>query len=104
MEARLKRSSAIAAAAVSALAICFGMAPRAAAAAERTTAELLTQNFQAQHEIGHRFHIDPADLPEPKVGPIARLSLYSKFQIGHTIPRSQGSAPREQVHLQTVPD
>ena len=37
---------------------------------EPTSAELLTQNFQAQHEIGHRFHIDPADLPEPKVGPI----------------------------------
>ena len=29
-----------------------------------------TQNFLAQHEIGRRFHIDPADLPPPKSGPI----------------------------------
>ena len=70
MEARSKRSSVIAAAVIGAFAICSGTAPRAAAASEPTTAELLTQNFQAQHEIGHRFHIDPADLPEPKVGPI----------------------------------
>ncbi len=30
----------------------------------------LTANFQNQHETGHRFHIDPADLPAPKTGPI----------------------------------
>jgi len=30
----------------------------------------LTQNFLAEHEIGRRFHIDPADLPAPKTGPI----------------------------------
>ena len=30
----------------------------------------LTQNFLAQHEIGRRFHIEPADLPPPKSGPI----------------------------------
>ena len=30
----------------------------------------LTQNFLAQHEIGRRFHIDPADLPPPKTGAI----------------------------------
>src|SRR6266851_265834 len=29
------------------------------------------QNFAIEHEIGHRFHIDPADLPAPKTGPIA---------------------------------
>ena len=29
------------------------------------------QNFAIEHEIGHRFHIDPADLPAPKSGPIA---------------------------------
>ena len=28
------------------------------------------QNFRIEHEIGHRFHIDPADLPPPKSGPI----------------------------------
>jgi len=30
----------------------------------------LTRNFQIQHEIGRRFHIEPADLPAPKAGPI----------------------------------
>jgi glucose/arabinose dehydrogenase len=30
----------------------------------------LTQNFLIQHEIGHRFHIDAADLPASKTGPI----------------------------------
>ena len=30
----------------------------------------LTQNFQTQHEMGHHFRIDPADLPAPKTGPI----------------------------------
>src|SRR5215475_13346665 len=28
------------------------------------------QNFLAQHEIGRRFHIDPAELPPPKTGAI----------------------------------
>jgi len=33
-------------------------------------ANSLTQNFLVQHEIGRRFHIDPADLPPPKTGAI----------------------------------
>jgi len=48
-----------------------------AAAQQKDTAEpasdaasTLTQNFLAQHEIGRRFHIDPADLPAPKTGVI----------------------------------
>src|ERR1700730_329203 len=32
--------------------------------------EKLSQNFRAQHEIGHRFQIDPNDLPAPKAGAI----------------------------------
>ena len=28
------------------------------------------RNFLIQHEIGRRFHIDPANLPAPKIGPI----------------------------------
>ncbi len=28
------------------------------------------QNFLVEHEIGHRFHFDPNDLPPPKTGPI----------------------------------
>jgi glucose/arabinose dehydrogenase len=34
------------------------------------TKEELAQNFQAEHEIGRRFHIDPNDLPAPKTGAI----------------------------------
>jgi len=30
----------------------------------------LSQNFAAEHEIGRRFHFDPADLLPPKAGPI----------------------------------
>src|SRR5437667_6960888 len=30
----------------------------------------LTQNFLAEHEIGRRFHVDPAGLPPPKSGAI----------------------------------
>ena len=31
------------------------------------TKEELAQNFQAEHEIGRRFHVDPNDLPAPKI-------------------------------------
>jgi len=34
------------------------------------TKEELAQNFQAEHEIGRRYHFDPNDLPPPKTGPI----------------------------------
>jgi glucose/arabinose dehydrogenase len=34
------------------------------------TKEELAQNFQAEHEIGRRYHFDPNDLPAPKTGPI----------------------------------
>lgn len=47
-----------------------GMTARAVSAPEPTRAEQLTRNFQAEHEIGHRFHFDPAELPAPKVPPI----------------------------------
>ena len=49
------------------------LAPAAAQGNEtsRPQAEsALTQNFIAEHEIGRRFHVDPADLPAPKTGPI----------------------------------
>ena len=39
-------------------------------AATGVSQEKLSQNFRAQHEIGRRFQIDPADLPAPKTGPI----------------------------------
>jgi glucose/arabinose dehydrogenase len=39
-------------------------------AREETPKDILTQNFLAQHEIGRRFRIDPAELPAPKTGAI----------------------------------
>ena len=42
-------------------------------AAERQAAlpnDPLKENFLAQHEIGRRFQVTPADLPAPKTGPI----------------------------------
>ena len=30
----------------------------------------LARNFQIEHEIGHRYHFDPNDLPAPKTGPV----------------------------------
>ena len=43
---------------------------RTAAGQASDTKDELAQNFLAEHEIGHRFHIDPNDLPAPKTGPI----------------------------------
>jgi glucose/arabinose dehydrogenase len=48
----------------------FVLERNAVSAAEPAPAELLAQNFQAQHEVGRRFHFDPAELPSPKSGPI----------------------------------
>ena len=43
----------------------------AAAGAEEGQTNLTpAQNFLTEHEIGHRFRIDPNDLPMPKTGPI----------------------------------
>jgi glucose/arabinose dehydrogenase len=61
----------LAALAVGALAISYAATERGALSApEPTLPETLTQNFQAEHEIGRHFHFDPADLPAPKTGPI----------------------------------
>jgi glucose/arabinose dehydrogenase len=42
----------------------------AAGAEEGQTNPTSAQNFLAEHEMGHRFRIDPNDLPTPKTGPI----------------------------------
>ena len=42
----------------------------AESATDANTAEMLAQNFKAEHEIGRRYRIDPAELPPPKTGPI----------------------------------
>src|SRR5438309_45816 len=44
------------------------------------TNDELAQNFAAEHEIGHRYHFGPNDLPPPKTGPIvADRSLIVPF-------------------------
>jgi len=48
----------------------FALERNAVSAAELAAADLLAQNFQAEHEVGRRFHLDPAELPSPKTGPI----------------------------------
>src|SRR5262245_32142208 len=61
--------SAFAAISVIVAAICLSSlaaAPNPASEADSA----LKQNFAAEHEIGRRFHVDPADLPAPKTGPI----------------------------------
>ena len=62
---------ALAASAAAVLALSSASAQQLAAPGQGpVTKEELAQNFQAEHEIGHRFHIDPNDLPAPKTGPI----------------------------------
>jgi glucose/arabinose dehydrogenase len=65
-------SIALAASAAAVLALSSASAQQQAAAPRQgsVTKEELGQNFQAEHEIGRRFHIDPNDLPAPKTGPI----------------------------------
>jgi len=47
-----------------------GAAPQQGAAQQNAEDDKLKQNFDAEHEIGRRFHVDPAALPAPKSGPI----------------------------------
>jgi glucose/arabinose dehydrogenase len=58
------------AAAVLALSPAFAQQQSAAPGQGSVTKEQLAQNFQAEHEIGRRYHFDPNDLPPPKTGPI----------------------------------
>jgi hypothetical protein len=38
--------------------------------APHNNSDVLKQNFLAEHEIGHRYQIDPGNLPSPKTGAI----------------------------------
>ena len=60
-------------AAVAFVALTVALGPASAAAQQSAAPEPdseLKRNFAAEHEIGRRYHIDPADLPAPKTGPI----------------------------------
>jgi glucose/arabinose dehydrogenase len=72
---------ALAASAAAVLALSPASAQQAAPPGQGSvTKEELAQNFQAEHEIGRRYHFDPNDLPPPKTGPIvADRSLVVPF-------------------------
>jgi glucose/arabinose dehydrogenase len=55
--------------ALPALTLLFTLAA-SAADAPQSNADALRQNFLAEHEIGHRYQIDPGNLPPPKTGAI----------------------------------
>src|SRR5215813_5296829 len=55
--------------AAAALTLLFTLAAIAADAPHNNT-DALKQNFLAEHEIGHRYQIDPGNLPPPKTGAI----------------------------------
>jgi len=52
------------------LAASLAAPARAQGATAAPSDDALKQNFLVQHEIGRRFHVDPADLPAPKTGPV----------------------------------
>src|ERR1044071_584206 len=39
-------------------------------AQDKSPADPAAQNFAVEHEVGHRYRIDPNELPAPKTGPI----------------------------------
>jgi glucose/arabinose dehydrogenase len=83
--------------------LAAGVVALAYAAEQRQTAmgqgsdtkDELAQNFQAEHEIGRRFHFDPADLPPPKTGPIVtdRSLIVSYDGQGLQVPPGFTAAP-----------
>jgi glucose/arabinose dehydrogenase len=70
MAQKLSRPEVVLAAAGALALALFAGAQHHPASGQGAAADELAQNFQAEHEIGRRFHIDAADLPAPKTGPI----------------------------------
>jgi hypothetical protein len=71
--ATMSRSSVKSITALAALVAAASVLSSAAAqrgASRPAPADELEQNFLAEHEIGRRYQIDPADLSAPKTGPI----------------------------------
>src|SRR3954447_5019650 len=71
MQWKPSRSVVLAAATAIGVLVVSGVAQRVAQSApDANTAEMLAQNFKAEHEIGKQYRINPAELPPPKTGPI----------------------------------
>jgi glucose/arabinose dehydrogenase len=80
-----------AAAVIVALSIALG--PVSAAAQQSVALEPdgeLKRNFAAEHEIGRRYHIDPADLPAPKAGSIVTARALMVPYSGQALQVPQG--------------
>src|SRR5215471_18143031 len=76
--------------AAAALALLF---PLAATAADppHDTADVLKQNFVAEHEIGHRNQIDAGNLPAPKTGAIVTSRPLTLPYAGQVLPLQGGA-------------
>ena len=87
--AMARPTSALAAMSAITVALCLSSVPAQPNPASEAGSEL-QRNFAAEHEIGRRFHFDPADLPAPKTGPIATgRSLIVPYS-GQTLQVPQG--------------
>ena len=85
----------VAAALAGAIAISGVLQRTALSAGEPDTAEILSQNFQAEHEIGRRYQFNPAELPSPKTGPIVTNRVLTVPFNGQTlqVPPGFSAAP-----------
>ena len=87
--AMARPTSALAAMSAITVALCLSSAGAQPNPATEADSEL-KRNFAAEHEIGRRFHFDPADLPAPKTGPIVTdRSLIVPYS-GQTLQVPQG--------------
>jgi glucose/arabinose dehydrogenase len=48
----------------------IGIGQKPTVGQDKAAADPPAQNFATEHEIGHRYRVDPSDLPAPKTGPI----------------------------------
>jgi glucose/arabinose dehydrogenase len=86
MQWKPSRSVVLAAATAIGILVVSGVAQRTAEAApDGNTAEMLAQNFKAEHEIGRQYRIDPAELPPPKTGPIVTNRVLTIPSNGQTL-------------------
>lgn len=78
-------------AAMSAITVVLCLSPAGAQPNPATEADSeLKRNFAAEHEIGRRFHFDPADLPAPKTGSIVTDRSLVVSYSGQTLQVPQG--------------
>jgi glucose/arabinose dehydrogenase len=86
MQWRPSRPTVLVAALVTGMVLVSGVVQRTAESApDGNTADMLAQNFKAEHEIGRQYRIDPAELPPPKTGPIVTNRVLTIPSNGQTL-------------------